>query len=155
MIMNDNYQLVLTFISFGASAFAGVISFMNYKQSKRAGYSDVITKNRLKWIDDLRSTSNDFFKAYSLEPNEENSKHLSNSYFKLLLMFNSSRKEYTDLEDILKKYINSFDKTKITNHEELIEQIRIIAANSFKRAKDESGITKADEKKFNKNINKD
>ena len=147
-------QLILTVLSGIASAFAALISYMNYRQSKRAGYSDVITKNRLKWIDDLRSSSNDFFMTYNLEPSKESFNQLNNCYFKLLLLFNSSRKEYTDLEKILKKYIISYNDTKIKDHDVLIEQIRLIAANSFNRAKDESGITKADEKKFNKNINK-
>jgi hypothetical protein len=145
---------ILGIVTIIASLIAAVASLLNLNQAKRAIFSDVITKNRLKWIDDLRSASYDFLKSYSLELNNQNMQQFEASYFKLLLLFNSSREEYRDLESILLKYADTFDKVKIVDHTELIKQIRFIAANSYIRAKDESGSIPYDEVKHNKYVKK-
>lgn len=84
----DN-QFIMTILSVGASAFAAAISYMNYKQSKRTGYSDVITRNRLKWIDDFRDSSVEFLDAYFQESNSQNWINLRKTYFKLMFLINN------------------------------------------------------------------
>ncbi len=137
--MELTIDLIFSGLTIFASFLAAILSFLNFRQSKRATFSDVITRNRLKWNDDLRHASVELFTTYALEPNSQNRKLFEASYFKLLLLFNSSRDEYRNLEKILLNYYESFDNLKIVDHSKLIEQVRFIAANNYNRAKDESG----------------
>ena len=117
------------------AAFA--ISLINVILSKKRLSSEIITKNRMDWIAEVRSLVSDFLKIYVENGNNTELKKIRN---KISLYMRSGNESYSYLLSQLDYCIASgYDQSSC---DEVIRKAQIVFSEVWIRMKREAGITK-------------
>lgn len=150
---------IVTIVSLGVTALTVVSSFLKEylggKREKEKLSAEIITKNRLVWIDTMRAKASTFVELYLDDFSENGYLALKKTAFEINLMIGgrTHRNDYRALEDIINTYVEKYKtKEKDDNLDELLDALRYTLKNSYNRAKLEAGIDDVRERKITRKI---
>ena len=123
------------------AAFA--ISLINVILSKQRLTSEIITKNRMDWIAEVRSLVSDFLKIYVEQGNNTELKNIRN---KISLYMREDHTSYSDLLSQLDRCIASGYNQQ--NCDEAIQKAQVVFSEVWIRMKREAGMTKQTDEKI-------
>lgn len=131
------------------SLVALIVSFMNYMNDRNKVISGVVSTDRMKWISDVRSLMFDFLELY-IKGAENDKLKIIKSKIDLYIIY--EKDSYKNFEEKLKYCISNPYTDE--DYRELVSETQIMLNKVWVRIKDETGISKRDEKRINKLLNK-
>lgn len=152
---------IIALASIGLSAITAIATiFKDYhslKKEQERLSAEIITKNRLQWIDKMRSLAVQYNSLIHDTYSEENLHKIESLIFEIRLMVGGRKKrsEYSELEkeliSVLEKYKN---RTTVIDTDALLQEFGKTIGNSYNRAKLEAGITSQRDETIAKEIYK-
>lgn len=145
--MENAITLIVAILAFISSVASLIITIVNERNRVK---TDVVTKNRIDWIKDVRSLMMQFLEIY-IEDNyngDKRKKKLMIISSKINLYFREGVKSYALLTKILNKCANNNYNDE--DLELLIEIAQIAFSDVWVRTKREAGIEKKEDNRYEK-----
>lgn len=140
---------ITTVLPIVVSIIALVVSFMNYLNDRNKVISSVVSADRMKWISDVRNLMSLFLEAY-IKGTENDELKIIKAKIDLYIIY--EKDSYKSFEEKLNYCISNPYTDK--DYRELTKETQIVLNKVWVRIKDETGISKRDEKRINKLVNR-
>lgn len=135
---------IKTTVSITAAIISVITLIINYYQTKKSWYINIIAKERLEWTEHLRSAVLDFIAAFY------NHKDLRLYKDKVILYLNPANENHHQIIDD----INDICSGELTNINKLVITTQKLLNWNWREAKSETGITYWQEKHRDKKADK-
>lgn len=143
--MNNNNLIIDNWISLVLSIIAVLISLYSVYLTYRKNINNVITKNRMVWIAEIRELVNKFLTEYEGDASKQKMTNLRNHIYLYMNMKNNN-KNYNELASCLNECINSDYSVK--NRENLILACQAVLSDVWVRLKREGGMSEKSDKYY-------
>lgn len=151
MTTENIITLIASTLAFLTSTLTIIITLFNEKKRVKTA---TVTHNRVDWIKDVRCIITDFLNTYIDASTDmtERKRKLKLFKGKACLYFRKGVNSYDDLVHKMDECIEdaSFDEKHC---EELIEKAQVVFSDVWKRIKQESGITKKEDNRYQNTFN--
>ncbi len=138
-------------ITFTASAIAAIFSFLSYRQSKSAIISDVISRQRIEWMQNVREATIGYISIIR-NPSSTIEMVLA-SQNKVELYLNPNNKKHKSFLNTIDICTKQFGKDNNSNISELIRDTQTLLNTFWRLAKIEAGNISKIQAKHEKKLN--